>query len=865
VGNEFAYGSYTQLSGGQNTAFDPAGIEPDQYVLGVNTVSRGGVVRTRPPFTRVVQNFAVTTDEELFRNGRFQGGFRYSGPWGDYAVSVITGVLFAIDLATGVTYNLSSGETGQAFNPLAAKCWFCEAEGYLIIQDGTSDPVIMEGLSVRRSLPAEDEIPPGTVMAYGQGRLFVATGPGAVMAGDANDPTVPGSVLKFTETNDLNLGGYITAGSEIGDIRALFFMSNVDTSTGNGPLVIAGRSGMSSVRIDVPRAEWKNVVFRKFLVGEAGVTGSTALTPMNTDVMFWSDGGLRSLSVMLAEVTSARRFVNLSKEVAALYERDDRIDWDKCSMSVDRGRLLFTIGPRHMPVTRFGEPDGEDLGYDMLVSLDFDHLRGKALAGQYVSTVSYDGVWTGPVFLQLLGKDDETIFFAKDRAPDGFRNALYRIGGNREGWDDGAPVRSRLVTRSFVTEMGEDAAPAPFIRKQFLSTVLWPREVEGQVPVSVAVSVDDSPFFALVGARVLDAPVINWDETRLDLPEAGWPHSFPGFRFSSPEFICDPVTGGSLLTGYSFQFCIDWTGPMAWSRFLMTGTRDPKQSLESCDLNPRALVRADGRDAGTVQPFVGLDRFYRGDTGWYRRARRSFGPTEIYTGKSKWLLDRDCISFWKMNDDAADAIVVDTMGMNEGVANANTNTLTTTGKINGALNFLGSATVDFGGAENLQIKDRPTSWSFWVKNIDPVPDKLFFLGNRVAGTPNSGWSIIIKKHSSFPGVGDISFTNYKTDAQVSTWYASSTTPGAWMNIVIVRNGTAGNRIYVNNNAFPLHTNTENLETTWVGDEKVYLNLDPVEFEAYGGSPVDALMMFNRALTAEEVAIIYNDGNGREDF
>ena len=626
---QLAYGSYTQFSGGMNAAFDPAGIEADQYSLGVNIVGRGGIVRSRPSFERIVQTFDSFTNQELFRRGKYQGGYWYTSGSRDYAVAVISGILFATDMGTGQTFNLSSREGGVSLSTIAEQCWLVEAEQFLIIQDGLSNPIIMDGLNARHSDPEKNEVPPGTAMAYGQGRLFVATGPRAILAGNVMEPNDTESVLQFTETDEIDLGGYLTPGSDTGDITAMSFLSNVDTSTGSGPLIVSGKFGLISLRVDVPRKEWQNVVFRKFLVGETGMVGPWAMTDMNTDTLFWSLGGLRSLSVMLAEVTSARRFVNLFKEVAALYKDDDAFWWNRMSMTVDNGRLLFTLGPRQVPFVRPGRTEvEEDTAFWGVVSLDFDHLRGKALQGQYVSTVSYDGVWTGPLFLQLLGRHDRTCFFAKDAARDGNFNALYRITDNETGMDDGTPIRSRLVTRGFVTEIEPDYQPAPFVRKQFLDAAMWLREVEGSVPLRLAISVDDSPLFTKIADQTLEAPTTVWDESTTDIPRSGENHIYPGMKFVAPNFACDPVTGGSLLTGYTFQFCVDWEGHAAFSRFLMSATRDPKTAADPCDTRPRILVTPEDRNVLTFIPTDRLPFFYQGDRGWYERALDEYVASE---------------------------------------------------------------------------------------------------------------------------------------------------------------------------------------------------------------------------------------------
>jgi len=527
--------------------------------------------------------------------------------------------VFACDLSNGLTRNLTSGAPRLSLDHTAEQCWLVQAESYVIIQDGTNSPLILEGMSLRMSDSDRNEVPPGTVMAYGHGRLFVATGPRAILAGNAFDPSRPEAILEFTETDDLELGGSLWPGSDIGNITAMSFLSNVDTSTGSGPLIVSGVFGLVSMRIDVPREEWQNIVFRKFLVGETGVTGPWASTDMNSDTLFWSREGLRSLSVLLSEVTNARRFVNLSKEVARLYDADDYDLMNRVSLTVDNGRLLFTVGSMRLPFTRPGYDDvEEDTGFWGVVSLDFDHLRGKAFQGQYASTVSFDGVWTGPRFLQLLGRHDRTCFFAKDDTRTGYRNALYRIDYREhlQGYDDGTPIECRLVSRGFVGDMEPDYNPAPFTRKNFESLAVWLRDVEDDISLSAALSVDDNPLYHHLAGSIVHAPTVEWDEGTTETPRAGEAHSLPGTRLATAEFTADPASGASSRAGYTFQFCLDWSGKLAFSRVLLIAGRDPRVSSD-----PTCLARERNLNAGAelFNPFDSLWDKYRGDISWYDR------------------------------------------------------------------------------------------------------------------------------------------------------------------------------------------------------------------------------------------------------
>lgn len=214
----------------------------------------------------------------------------------------------------------------------------------------------------------------------------------------------------------------------------------------------------------------------------------------------------------------------------------------------------------------------------------------------------------------------------------------------------------------------------------------------------------------------------------------------------------------------------------------------------------------------------------------------------------------DTLGFWKMNDDAASADVVDTFAGNDGTANVDTETISVAGKINTALEFSGSEAVEIGAVSSLQVDDRSTTWSVWLKFDSPAGG--FYFGN--ADSTPAGWEINIAPQTAF-------FKNHADNKTIFATASDLCPGGTWNHIAIIRNGL-NSKIYVNGQSKSLLFNTDELSDVMAGgaDQSVTLNFRSTD-TSFFSSTVDALMMFDRALTAEEVATIYNSGNGTEVF
>ena len=253
------------FSGGMDSSKSPNLIGGNAVSRAVNVTFRGGTPTTRPGFQQLILANAVEEANlglDFFVNGLFQGAFYYQDRRAGYNPSlfcVMSGHVIKIDLGTyevqrlfpvveapdiisgsqyiiksigsttwttygaltnniGVTFisNTTGGAgTGTAYSTgpmnIYDDCYFVQAENFLIIQDGTSTPRIWDGdnLWLSSKGPANStgkiaQIPIGTTMAYGQGRLFVTNT--ARTSGTAGDLAYGGSTNQKTITSGAHTG-----------------------------------------------------------------------------------------------------------------------------------------------------------------------------------------------------------------------------------------------------------------------------------------------------------------------------------------------------------------------------------------------------------------------------------------------------------------------------------------------------------------------------------------------------------------------------------------------------------------------------------------------------------------------------------
>ncbi len=226
-------------------------------------------------------------------------------------------------------------------------------------------------------------------------------------------------------------------------------------------------------------------------------------------------------------------------------------------------------------------------------------------------------------------------------------------------------------------------------------------------------------------------------------------------------------------------------------------------------------------------------------------------------------LEESCVSHYRMNDALATTNVIDSQGYSDGTAQQDTEDLTTTGKINGALTFNG--TTDYVDTNNHFQSVFQSSFSVngWFRTS--VFQSQAFLGTF----SSSGFLLWATKSggSVYPYVaytaGPIGFTSQSTtniDSLISSneWFMITCTVDEINSIAFIYiNGV------VNKQAGPFaaidFSNYSNSRTLYIGAEHTYTSIF-----LFNGL-IDDVSIHNKVLNSEEIYTLWNSGRGTEDF
>ena len=222
-------------------------------------------------------------------------------------------------------------------------------------------------------------------------------------------------------------------------------------------------------------------------------------------------------------------------------------------------------------------------------------------------------------------------------------------------------------------------------------------------------------------------------------------------------------------------------------------------------------------------------------------------------------LSDNLVGYWKMNDNASNTTVVDSSGKgNNGTARRNTSALSTTGKVNGALSFNGSSDyVSCGSNSSLNLIDA-ISVGVWVKF-----DTLSFDQGIVdkGDSPTDGVIRLWLWH----GNNEVFFDAPEGAVRINGAPSGGFSTGRWYHIVASynRNGGSNNlNLYIDGvkvasltKTAAMGTNSHNLT---IGARR------QGKSEFFDGA-IDNVMIFNKALSQQEIDTLYNGGAGLETF
>jgi len=229
------YDGQFNWSRGMDSSLAPQISDPTSVRLGINVTFRGGRAKTRPGF----QQIFLTDDPDypgslaLFSTGRdstnaktgnyFQGAFFYvnkTDPTKSCLIACAGGYVFRIRPVEGYVARLPVSEytgidaSGTFRWDATKRVYYCQAEKFLIIQNGIDNPLIFDGEVLHQrgvgsagTIGNISSVPVGTFMSYGQGRLYVVnsvkdsfTAGDLVYGGSTNQLSVTSSSATSTTT-----------------------------------------------------------------------------------------------------------------------------------------------------------------------------------------------------------------------------------------------------------------------------------------------------------------------------------------------------------------------------------------------------------------------------------------------------------------------------------------------------------------------------------------------------------------------------------------------------------------------------------------------------------------------------------------
>jgi hypothetical protein len=538
-------------------------LNQDQYQEGENVVCRGGTIGTRPVWRARTLNYlnslvynqngtrntsgvdSVPPQSEIaFESGLFQGALYYDPP-NDVAsiVAMIGGRMFRLVPRRGTMdmTEIPMDKQNRANIPIS---YLVQADKFLLVQDGESSCIIYDGVNARRA--GKNEIPVGTIMAYGQGRVvLIGNNRKDILFGDlyGSHPGEPGdSVIQFTETTFLSEGGAASIPFSMGHIRGAIFYPIQDTTMGQGELLVAAEKGWASFFLSLPRDQWKTSAFQRQALLEIGGESHRALTAINNDVWFRSRDGWRIYRQARAEAKGWFQ-LPLSTEVGKFTDNDTQSLLQYASSIRFNNRLIVTS----TPIPNQGRPY-----HNGLLSLDFDVLSSFGQA----KMPSWDGHWSGIKVTQLVEGNFGGIHRAFAFGLEGGANVVYELVENQVE-DSVGPVASYVIPHRFNFQQ-------PFNESEACDLDLWIEGAKRNSAIHVFFKPDGYPRWLQWNSAVNihDVnPIQNVDAI------SGIPTVADGFKprlgISTPLVAADTLsTNRDLKRSYEVDIKVMWTGNM---------------------------------------------------------------------------------------------------------------------------------------------------------------------------------------------------------------------------------------------------------------------------------------------------------------
>ncbi len=419
------------------------------------------------------------------------------------------------------------------------------------------------------------ELPVGRMGDYGQGRnwmsladkrSFIASD---LVGGSSGTPALNSrdAVLHVTENAFLAGGGVFVVPSNASEITAMKFLSNLDASLGQGPLVIGTATEMFSCQAPVDRSNWQALdnPLLPFSLKGRGPLGQNGMLPVNSDTLFRYTDGIISYILARRDYTTWGN-VPISDEVTRVLSQDNTSLLGNCTAVEFDNRVLYSA----LPTT-----SSQGVYHQGMVVMNLDpisSLRGKAPS-------IYDGFWSGINVFQFtsgkIQKVDRAFAFSYD-------TVLGTIG-----------IYELLPSKSTVFQ-DNGTVPiqwyfeTPFFYRpslQALADSIWRKIEDGEITVDELRGVVNFQIFYRPDFDSCWHPWLAWTVCGDNMVDGTPPQWRPRMGFSEPPAGCDEVTNTPFRVGRFFQLRVQITGHCSVKEIKMATSKHsvPKYAPVICD------------------------------------------------------------------------------------------------------------------------------------------------------------------------------------------------------------------------------------------------------------------------------------------
>lgn len=498
--------------------------------------------------------------------------------WEDYPL-MIGGYKYLVTAKSGTTLTVTNiNDPTAAYadatpvlacdpnNPNKTQGWCEQAEQWLVVQDGQGAAILYNGTSSRRATDADakkPEVPCGTSMVYCRGRLWVVVGMYEVAAGDLVGGAT--DVINFYDEKFIAEGGRFRCDQPI---KGLKTTATIDTSMGQGPVLVLTRDEIYSINVPADRTKWKSQSYPIITTAQnqGGCEAFYSMVQVNTDLFYRAPDGWRSFYMARKDTASSWVNVPISQEMDRILKSDSENLLPYASAMFWKNYLLCTVAPGASTVGVY---------HKAVAVIDFAPI--SSMSGK--ENPIWTGLWTGilPIlmFAHEFSSEQRGFIWATSTAA---VLKLYEI--RTDAFLDNETTRIESVIESRSMSFGD-----PIRLKRLTRMELWVANVKGTVGFELYWRPDQAEcWYTWSTTKEICATYQDCDQDETSCKTIA--NYRPGYRSRQgfgpcPTTDCEPQDLKPANLGYEFQIRLKWIGKCALRKMLF--------KAETMDELPEAL------------------------------------------------------------------------------------------------------------------------------------------------------------------------------------------------------------------------------------------------------------------------------------